>query len=194
MGDTTISISSKFHEWLESKGKKGESYEDVIKKLLKPNLSQELGTSNLIKKKSLKQVEVKRNLPQQKTVKVAGIGNINSKNITSNSFKKQVNLDPNRNKKKPLQKPILPKKIPQTQFAVKPKKSNKLGLSKKPVTISNKGVVNDEVNQWKNEKKLELDHLKIELQLAKLSNDEAKKRELAVSITKLKEELDQNNK
>ena len=32
---TTIPISKQFHDWLKSKGNKGESYEDVIKKLLK---------------------------------------------------------------------------------------------------------------------------------------------------------------
>ena len=39
---TTIPISKKFHDWLKSKGMKGESYEEVIKKLLKPELLQEL--------------------------------------------------------------------------------------------------------------------------------------------------------
>ena len=39
---TTIPISKKFHDWLKSKGIKGESYEDVIKKLLKPEFLQEL--------------------------------------------------------------------------------------------------------------------------------------------------------
>jgi len=32
---TSIQISKKFKDWLESKGKKGESYEDIIKRLLK---------------------------------------------------------------------------------------------------------------------------------------------------------------
>jgi len=40
---TTIPISKKFHDWLKGKGKKGESYEDVIKRLLKPEFKQELG-------------------------------------------------------------------------------------------------------------------------------------------------------
>ena len=44
MGDTTtIPISKKFHEWLKGKGKKGESYEDIIKRLLMPKLAEELG-------------------------------------------------------------------------------------------------------------------------------------------------------
>ena len=42
MANTTISVSEKFHEWLKSKGKKGESYEDVIKKMLKPEFVKEL--------------------------------------------------------------------------------------------------------------------------------------------------------
>lgn len=40
--DTTISVSMKFHDWLKSKGKKQESYEDIIKRMLKPEFLQEL--------------------------------------------------------------------------------------------------------------------------------------------------------
>ena len=40
--DTTISVSMKFHDWLKSKGKKQESYEDIIKRMLKPEYLQEL--------------------------------------------------------------------------------------------------------------------------------------------------------
>ena len=42
MEDTTISISKEFHDWLKSKGRKGESYEDIIKKMFKPEFVQEL--------------------------------------------------------------------------------------------------------------------------------------------------------
>ena len=45
MAETTISVSKKFHDWLKSKGMKGESYEDIIKKLLKPESVQELESS-----------------------------------------------------------------------------------------------------------------------------------------------------
>ena len=38
---TTIPISKEFHDWLKSKGRKGESYEEVIKRLLKPEFQQE---------------------------------------------------------------------------------------------------------------------------------------------------------
>lgn len=42
MAETTISVSKEFHDWLKAKGKKGESYEDVIKRMLKPEFLQEL--------------------------------------------------------------------------------------------------------------------------------------------------------
>ena len=45
MAITTIPISKRFHDWLKNKGKKGESYEDVIKKLLRPEFKQELESS-----------------------------------------------------------------------------------------------------------------------------------------------------
>ena len=45
MNITTIPISRKFHDWLKGKGMKGESYEDVIKKLLRSELLQELEES-----------------------------------------------------------------------------------------------------------------------------------------------------
>ena len=45
MAETTLSISQEFHDWLKSKGKKGESYEDIIKKMLKPEFLQEFGSS-----------------------------------------------------------------------------------------------------------------------------------------------------
>ncbi|HJX49839.1 MAG TPA: hypothetical protein VJ438_00060 [Candidatus Nanoarchaeia archaeon] len=34
MERTSIQISREFRDWLESKGKKGESFEDIIKRLL----------------------------------------------------------------------------------------------------------------------------------------------------------------
>ena len=48
MGNTTtIPLSKEFHDWLKGKGKKGESYEDVIKRLLKPEFKQELEESQI---------------------------------------------------------------------------------------------------------------------------------------------------
>ena len=40
---TTIPVSKAFHDWLKSKGRKGESYEDIIKRLLKPDAAQDAG-------------------------------------------------------------------------------------------------------------------------------------------------------
>ena len=41
MTNTTIAISKKFHEWLKSKGEKGDRYEKIITKLLKPDMAEE---------------------------------------------------------------------------------------------------------------------------------------------------------
>ena len=46
MADTTLSISKEFHDWLKSKGRKGERYEDIIKKMLKPEFLKELEGSS----------------------------------------------------------------------------------------------------------------------------------------------------
>ena len=45
MTGTTIPISREFHDWLKNKGRKGESYEVILKRLLKPELMQELESS-----------------------------------------------------------------------------------------------------------------------------------------------------
>lgn len=42
---TTIAVSKEFREWLKSRGTKGESYEDIIKKLLRPEVLQEYSSS-----------------------------------------------------------------------------------------------------------------------------------------------------
>ena len=47
MADTTLSVSKGFHDWLKSKGKKGESYEDIIKKMLKSEYVQELESNQI---------------------------------------------------------------------------------------------------------------------------------------------------
>jgi len=44
MADTTISVSKGFHDWLKGKGRKGESYEDIIRRMLKPEFLSELGS------------------------------------------------------------------------------------------------------------------------------------------------------
>lgn len=36
--DTTIKLNREFKEWLKKKGKKGETYQDIIKRLIKKNV------------------------------------------------------------------------------------------------------------------------------------------------------------
>ena len=43
---TTIPISKEFHDWLKSKGSKSESYEAIIKRLIKPEHMQDLQQSS----------------------------------------------------------------------------------------------------------------------------------------------------
>ncbi len=45
---TTIPVSREFHDWLKSQGKKGESYEEIIKRLLKLDLQKEPDTPKQI--------------------------------------------------------------------------------------------------------------------------------------------------
>lgn len=57
MAETTISVSKKFHDWLKNKGKKGESYEDIIRRMLKPEFLQELEESQDSSSDVMKMVE-----------------------------------------------------------------------------------------------------------------------------------------
>ena len=43
---TTIPVSKKFHDWLKSKGKKGESYEDILKRLIGAEVIEESGSTS----------------------------------------------------------------------------------------------------------------------------------------------------
>lgn len=36
--DTTIKLDKKFKEWLAKQGKKGETYQDIIKRLIKDDI------------------------------------------------------------------------------------------------------------------------------------------------------------
>ena len=42
MENTSIMVSKRFHDWLMSKGKKGESYEEILKRMLKPEYLRDL--------------------------------------------------------------------------------------------------------------------------------------------------------
>jgi negative regulator of replication initiation len=47
MAGTTISVSEKFHDWLKSHGKKGESYEKILRRMLKQEFLKELEALNV---------------------------------------------------------------------------------------------------------------------------------------------------
>ena len=43
---TTIPVSKKFPDWLKSKGSKGESYEDILKRLIGHELTEDTDSSS----------------------------------------------------------------------------------------------------------------------------------------------------
>src|SRR3989338_7307151 len=49
MADTTISVSKRFHDWLKDKGSKGESYEDIIKKVIKADFPRESSSKDAVR-------------------------------------------------------------------------------------------------------------------------------------------------
>ncbi len=154
MADTTISVSKKFHDWLKSKGAKGESYEDIIKKVVKTEFSKEFGS-------------VKNTAPSP--------GSNSLKSIAApKSIKKAAD-------------------VPSPKAAIKEKpapKNKKISVNEKK-TSSKPANASKEIKQWRYEKNLELQHMETELELAKLSNDAAKAKELSSSIAQLKFQLEQ---
>ena len=190
MASTTISVSREFHEWLKSKGKKGENYEGVIKRLLKPNLIQELERFGIPSHKLEEDIKQKTTL---KSIKY-GLENISPDSKTKPKKEKVIKSQkikiPNIGKNKQVLKPKTVKKrlqkpkFPETKITKKPNIWKKLSTTADVVD-------EEESNRWETEKNLELQRLQTELELAKLSNDTAKMGELAASISKLKEELNQ---
>ena len=173
---TTISVSKEFHDWLTNKGNKGESYEDVIKKLIRNEYLREYtsssGTPILIKK------EIPKLVKKQKAAK--------------NPLKLKTYTEVEKHVK--LQKPTLTKIVgtePLTKVRLKPQKP-KLPVPKKliaPKKVVKVSKVDEQLLQLKNERKLELQRLSTEFELAKLANNSARVDELAVRIAKMKREL-----
>lgn len=52
MKDTTISVSKELHDWLTSHGRKGERYEDVIRRMLRPEFLKSIQQSTTKKVKN----------------------------------------------------------------------------------------------------------------------------------------------
>jgi|GEM_PF-5785903 hypothetical protein len=55
MANTTISISKEFQNWLKAKGQKGESYEVIIKSLLRAEALKDLNSSKELPVKTIKE-------------------------------------------------------------------------------------------------------------------------------------------
>ena len=184
---TTLSVSKKFHEWLKSKGSKGENYEDIIKKLLKQEFVSEL--------KSVRGPSV---VPSKYEDSILDLGRKNTKKeaiVVVKTIPKSI--EPKKNK---IQKPTAPKihKESSKQKMVKKFKESKPAVTSKsdsesPNITKKSGSkqktigVNEKLKQHEYEKNLELQGLNIELELAKLSNDTEKVKKLSDSIAKLQE-------
>ena len=176
---TTLSVSKKFHEWLKSKGSKGENYEDIIKKLLKPEFVSEL--------KAARGPSV---IPSKDEDSILNLGRKNTKKeaIVVKTFPNSIK--PKENK---IQKPNAPKTNKESgkQKMVKKFKESKPAKLKSPNTTKKSGSkqkatgVNVNLKQHEYEKNLELQGLNIELELAKLSSDTDKVKKLSDSIAKL---------
>ena len=87
---TTLSVSKSFHDWLKSKGGKGENYEEIIKKLLKPEFVKELGSregfSTMPSKEAYPKIDKLPNDIKQNTIKIDAY--TNSKPVTPPIIKK----------------------------------------------------------------------------------------------------------
>ena len=175
MEGTTITISSKLHDLLKKNGMKGESYEHIILRMVRQEFSQDYRKFQSELKEKPKPVQAQVVL--KKPVKVQ-----------KPSAKPSAKKPEKQAKAKPL-KPQAVKKKPKP--SAKAKKAKK--IPKKLPIKSEKIAVSDELKQWQYIKNLELQGLKTELELAKLSNDTAKINEITLRLAKLKQELEQKN-
>ena len=173
MEGITITVSRKLHDLLKRSGMKGESYEHIILRMVRQEFSQDYRKFQSELEEKPKPVQAQADV--KKPIKVQKP----SAKPSSKKHEKQA-------KAKPL-KPQAVKK--------KPKPSAKAKRAKKipenlPVK-SEKITVSDELKQWQYTKNLELQGLKTELEIAKLSNDSAKINEITLRLAKLKQELEQ---
>lgn len=151
MTDTTIAISKEFHDWLKSKGTKGDSYEDIIKKVIRADYLQDLEDGH-------------------EYIKVKKAAKLKKEKIS----RKKAD-------KKPVGKKIVMAKKPVVKQSSAAKKQ-----TSKPAEAGK------EIKEWKANKNLELQRLKVEFELAKLSDNEAKMKDLSTQIAKLKGDLDKS--
>lgn len=156
MEGTTIFLSKEFHDWIKSKGRKGESYENIMISLLKPEYNRELA--------SIKKINSKASAAPAKKPKKAALYNAAPKAISKKK--------PNKPMPSKAAKPKAVSKKTRTKA-----KSYRAAKAKSPSVIK-------ELKELKYKKNLELQSLKVELELAKLSNDANKIRILSAQIAK----------
>ena len=171
MEGITITVSSKLHDLLKRNGLKGESYERIILRMARQEFSQDyrkFQSSEPKEKPKLVQAQAVLKKPVKKV----------QKPIAKPSAKKP--------EKQAKAKPLKPQAVKKKPKAKKAKKiPENLPIKSEKIAVSN------ELKQWQYTKNLELQGLKTELELAKLSNDTAKINEIALRLAKLKQELEQ---
>ena len=176
MEGITITVSSKLHDLLKRNGLKGESYEHIILRMARQEFLQDYR-----KFQSPAESKEKPKLVQEQAVLKKPVKKV-QKPVAKPSAKKPEKQA----KAKPL-KPQAVKKKPKP--SAKAKKAKKIP-EKLPIK-SEKIAVSNELKQWQYTKNLELQGLKTELELAKLSNDTAKINEITLRLAKLKQEFEQ---
>src|SRR3989338_1299574 len=171
MENITITVSSKLHDLLKKNGMKGESYERIILRMARQEFSQDyrkFQSSEPKEKPKLVQAQAVLKKPVKKV----------QKPIAKHSAKKP--------EKQAKAKPLKPQAVKKKPKAKKAKK-----IPEKLPIKSEKIAVSVELKQWQYTKNLELQGLKTELELAKLSNDTAKINEITLRLAKLKQEFEQ---
>ncbi len=171
MENITITVSSKLHDLLKKNGMKGESYEHIILRMARQEFSQDYRKFQSSESKE-KPKPVQAQAVLKKPVKKV------QKPIAKPSAKKP--------EKQAKARPLKPQAVKKKPKAKKAKK-----IPEKLPIKSEKIAVSDELKQWQYTKNLELQGLKTELELAKLSNDTAKINEITLRLAKLKQEFEQ---
>ena len=166
MEGITITLSSKLHNLVKKNGMKGESYEHIILRMSRQEFSQDF--------KKFQSVEAKEK----------------PKPIVQQAKKPKEQRQAAKKIEKPIKaKPKAVKKVVKKKQA-KPAQKKANAQEKLPVQAK-KTSPSDELKQLRYRQNLELQRLKTELELAKLSNDTAKINEIALGLAKLKEEFNQ---
>ena len=172
MEGITITVSSKLHDLLKRNGLKGESYEHIILRMARQEFLQDYR-----KFQSPAESKEKPKLVQEQAVLKKPVKKV-QKPVAKPSAKKP--------EKQAKAKPLKPQAVKKKPKAKKAKKiPENLPIKSEKIAVSN------ELKQWQYTKNLELQGLKTELELAKLSNDTAKINEIALRLAKLKQELEQ---